>query len=138
MLKRIISLLVVTVIGVVSMTSTVFAAAPPVEASPDWQYTLSCYSDLTISAKTATCISNCISTPSVTRIVIMQVLEKKNSAGEWKNYAVWSTTVFNFVGSLSSTKSNLESGIYRLRSVYYVYSGSNYEKITKYSSTKIV
>lgn len=139
MFRRIISLLIVVVIGVVGMTSTAFAAAPPEEATPNWQYTNSCSYALTISNKTATCISRVTGYYGITtRIVIMQVLEKQNSKGEWKNYAVWSTTIFGCDGALTSTKSNLESGTYRLRSVFYVYSGSKTETITKYSATKTV
>lgn len=137
--KRIISFLIIAVVGIVSMTSTAFAAAPPIEASPDWQYTSLCSSSLVISGKTATCYSLVTGyRGTTTKIVIMQVLEKKNSAGEWKNYAVWSTTIFDYLGSLTSTKTNLESGTYRLRSVFYVYSGSKKETITKYSAEKTV
>ena len=139
MFRRIISLLLVVVIGAMSMTNTAFAAAPPEVATPNWQYTSSCSSAFTISNKTAICTSDCVGyNGTTTRIFIMQVLEKKNSAGVWKNYEVWSTTSFTFFATLTSTKSNLESGTYRLRTVYYVYSGSKYETITKYSATKTV
>lgn len=139
MFKRIVSLLIIAVISVVGMTGTAYAAAPPEEASPNWSYTNKCSHVFTVSGKTATVTSTCIGYSNITtKIFIIQVLEKKNSAGEWKNYAVWSTTIFNYAGSLTNTKSNLESGTYRLRTVFYVYSGSKYETITKYSASKTV
>ena len=73
-----------------------------------------------------------------TKIVMEQTLQKKTSSGGWSEVASWSETDTGYIGSATNTKSSLSSGTYRLKTVFTVYAGSDYEVLTKYSTEKTV
>lgn len=102
-------------------------------------YTVSASSTLTISGTTATCTSTALGYANITtKIVIEHTLQKKTSSGTWSKVASWSETDTGYKGSATNTQSNLSEGTYRLKTVFTVYAGSDYETITKYSSEKTV
>ncbi len=102
-------------------------------------YTESATSTLTISGAKATCISKATGySGETTKIVIEQILQKKTSSGTWNEVTSWSETDTGYIGSATNTKSSLSSGTYRLKTVFTVYAGSNYEVLTKYSTEKTV
>lgn len=150
MVKRIVSLMLVLVTAVIGLTTTAFAQevsvcnlytekASATEVTPYWLYTNTYSSELSISGTTATCTSKVTGYPGVTtKIVITQTLQKKNSSGEWEKVTSWEKTVDGFTASVTNYAYNLSKGTYRLKSVFKVYSGSDYETITKYSSEKTV
>ena len=102
-------------------------------------YTYSCTSKLSISGSTASCVSEVNGySGKTTKIVITQILQKKNSSGSWSNAKSSNKTVNSSSGSLSSTYSGLAKGTYRLVTSATVYAGNNREVVTSYSSTKTV
>ena len=136
--------LIAVVLAAVTMLSSniIMASAEPIIDSPideivteEYQYTSRLGSNLTFSGKTATCNSTVYGfSNTTTKIVITQTLQRQ-SGSSWYSVASWSKTFNSWYGFYGNTKSSLSSGIYRLKTVAKVYSGSNYETITIYSST---
>ena len=135
MAKKIIAAIVITFITIVCLSGTVFAQ----EASVYNLYTSSCSSTLTISGTTAKCTSRATGYRNeTTKIVITQTLQKKTSAGSWNNVSNWSKTDTGYKSYAANSKSNLAKGTYRLKTVFKVYAGSDYETLTKYSLNKTI
>ena len=139
-MKKIISLALAALLAL--NTSFVVLADPdpetPVEPGiiEEYQYTSSISSSLYISNNTASCESTVIGFSGLaTRVEITQTLQKK-SGNSWNFYTSWVKNYNNWYGILSTTKTGLSSGTYRLKTVAKVYSGNNYETITVYSSTR--
>lgn len=97
---------------------------------PRYAYTTSASSYLTISYNKASCISSVSANNSVTKISATQYLEKKNGR-TWSTVSgcVWSDSSNRNSLTMSNSKSSLSSGTYRVRTVFTVYSGSNYESV---------
>ena len=122
--------------------TNIIASAEPVVDSPideivieGYQYTSRLSSDLTFSGKTATCNSTVYGFSGITtKIVITQTLQRQSSSS-WTYVTSWSKTFNSWYGFYGNTRSSLSSGTYRLKTVAKVYSGSNYETITIYSSS---
>lgn len=135
MAKKIIAAIVMTVVAVVCLSGTVFAQ----EVSICNLYTSSCSSTLTVSGTTAKYISQATGYRNeTTKIVITQTLQKKTSTGSWNKVSSWSETDTGYKGYATNSKSGLSKGTYRLKTVFKVYAGSNYETLTKYSSNKTI
>lgn len=133
-MKRIVSLFIVFTVASVMLTFGAGALGYQI----DNLYTNSYSSSLTVSGDSATCKSKLNGYSGVTtKIVITQSLQKKSS-GSWSTVKTSSTTIFNFAGTLKKTYSGLSKGTYRVKSVFTVYSGSDYETLTKYSSSKTI
>lgn len=133
MLKRLVALCCSVILSTsfVIGTSTSAAVIPP--DRPTYSYTSDCSSSLSISGSTATCESKLLGySGTTTKIVVKQILQKNNS-GRWEDICSWTHTSYTFFASVTNYKYSLTSGTYRLKSVFTVYSGSNYETITKYS-----
>ena len=93
-------------------------------------------SKLTISGTTATCKSTVIGDSGVTRIVAVQTLEKQNFLWFWETYdnTTWTNTVYSNTLVMSNTKTGIESGNYRLKTVFTLTnSQGKSETITVYS-----
>lgn len=135
MFKKLVSLICVMIVSIFCFGIAVSAEI----IAPCTLYTDSASSTLTISETTATCSSTAKGYANVTtKIVIKQTLQKKSSSGIWCKVASWSETDTGYKGSATNTKSGLSSGTYRLKTIFTVYAGSDYETITKYSSEKTV
>lgn len=135
MLKKIISIALATIMLICFWGLNVSAN----DVMPCDLYTASASSSLTISGTKATCISKATGySGETTKIVISQTLQKKSILGTWSKVSSWSETDSGYIGSATNTKSSLSSGTYRLKTVFTVYAGSDYETITKYSSEKTV
>lgn len=131
MLKRIITILL-TVIAIVSTAIPAYAINI---ANPCYLYTSSASSTLTISSKTANCESFLNGYRSTTtKIKATQYLEKKNGSN-WNTVSggTWSDTQNGSSFSMCNSMSNLESGTYRLKTVFTVYSGTKSETVSKTS-----
>lgn len=134
MIKKVASLLCAVVLSTSFAVGNVASAAVILTDSPAYSYTHECSSDLSISGTTATCYSSVTGYYNeTTKIVIVQTLQKKNSSGNWYDVCSWNSTIYNYRGSLTNTKSSLSSGTYRLKTVATVYAGTENETITKYS-----
>lgn len=131
MLKKIIAMLMAAVMSVACLGTVAFADG----VMPRYVYATNCESNLSISNSTATCTSKATGkVGQTTKIVIEQTLQKQTTSGSWSSVASWSKTAASRTCTATNTKSSLSSGTYRLKSVFYVYEGVNYEQITVYSS----
>lgn len=132
MLKKLIAMLMAAVMSVACFSTAAFANG----IMPCYVYATNCESNLSISNSTATCTSKATGkVGQTTKIVIEQTLQKQTTSGSWSSVASWSKTASSSTCIATNTKSSLSSGTYRLKSVFYVYEGVNYEQITVYSST---
>ena len=98
-------------------------------------------STLTISGKTAKCESKLIGHSDVKSCKVVQTLEKKWGLWIWNEVdgASWTKTVDTRAISLVNTKSGLDSGTYRLKSVFTLTNSSGKsETITVYSDEEMV
>jgi hypothetical protein len=121
------------------MATSVFAAGEDLfiteELESPYAYTSKITSTLSISSKNATCQSNVQGiTGTVTKIIITQTLQKKSNS-TWSDVTSWSKTVNTSGTRFNNTKSSISSGTYRVKTSAKVYSGSNYETVTAYSTT---
>ncbi len=87
------------------------------------------YNELTISGTTATCYSEAQGESVVTRIEMTHYLEKKtllwwNTVADWTKQTNTSQTL-----TITTGRTGLESGTYRLRTVVTYYCGSETEEI---------
>lgn len=127
--------MLVFIIAVMGLTSTAFAQ----ETSVYDLYTDIAENSLSISGTTATCTSKATGySGKATKILITQTLQKKNSSGNWDKVNSWTKTFNSNKALIVNYEYKLSKGTYRLKSVFKVYSGSDYETITKYSSGKTV
>ncbi len=139
MFKRIISLLCAfTIISSFNMIECVSAAVvQPV--APAYSYTYECSSELSVSGTTLTCTSYLAGYYNITdKIVVYQYLQRKNASNEWVTIYSWYNVINNHIGSVINYRYSVASGSYRLKTTFDVYSGTNYETITKYSKTKTI
>lgn len=101
----------------------------------DYLYTYSISNSLSITNHTASCMSTVLGYPELTtKIRIEQILQKKNGSS-WSNKVYFINTYNTYIAIYSTQKSDLQSGTYRLKTIAKVYSGDDYETITKYSNT---
>ncbi|WP_028509276.1 hypothetical protein [Ruminococcus sp. NK3A76] len=101
----------------------------------EYIYTRQISNYLSISNNTASCLSTVMGYPDVTtKIRIEQILQKKNGSS-WSNKVYFINTYNTYIAIYSTQKSDLQSGTYRLKTIAKVYSGDDYETITKYSNT---
>ncbi len=109
--------------------------------SPAYEYAMSTKSYLTITSSTAECKSVCEGMAGVTQITVEHTLEKHWGLWIWNEVdgASWTKTVDTRAISLVNTKSGLDSGTYRLKSVFTLKSSSGEpEVITIYSEEKSI
>ena len=101
----------------------------------EYLYTLQISNSLSITNHTASCLSTVVGYPELTtKIRIEQILQKKNGSS-WSNKVYFINTYNTYIAIYSTQKSDLQSGTYRLKTIAKVYSGDDYETITKYSNT---
>lgn len=101
----------------------------------EYVYTRQISNYLSITDNTASCLSTVVGYYNVTtKIRIEQTLQKKNGSS-WSDKVFFTNTYNTNVAIYSTQKSGLASGTYRLKTVAKVYSGDDYETVTKYSST---
>lgn len=95
-------------------------------------------STLTISGTTATCTSIYKdNSNSTTKVVITQTLEKQSFLWTWKTVGGTRTkTVNGSTATLTGKVSGLESGTYRVKTVFEVTADGETETITVYSAEK--
>lgn len=97
-------------------------------------------SELSISNKTARCTST-VGSDNAASITVTQTLQKQNGSSSWDNVdgAEWTKTIeYNSI-RLSSSKNGLDSGTYRVKSVFKLTDNNGKtETVTAYSSEKKV
>lgn len=98
-------------------------------------------SELSISLGKATCTSICKGESAVVNISVVQTLQKHRNFWTWDNVsgASWTSTSSSKTLDVTNFKSDLESGTYRLKSVFTLTtSDGDTETITKYSEEQKV
>lgn len=95
-------------------------------------------STLIISGTTANCTSQYVAAEdNVTKVVITQTLEKQSFLWTWKTVGGTRTkTVNGSTATLTGKVSGLESGTYRVKTVFEVTADGETETITVYSAEK--
>ncbi len=110
--------------------------------SPTYEIARNPTSSLSISGKTASCKSEADGDNTVVSITVEQTLEKYSGwLWIWDNVddASWSKTVSRNSIDFSNTKSDLNSGTYRLKSVFTLTNSSGKtETITIYSEEETI
>lgn len=136
MIKKITAAILTVIVSVLVFCTVVSAN----EISLRTTYLMTCSSTLTISGTTATCDSNATGYYGETsKIAITQILQKKISSDKWEDVNSWSETDQGYKGSATNYEYNLTKGeIYRLKSVFTVYAGSDFETVEKCSFEKTV
>ena len=99
---------------------------------PFYTYTNDYTTIINISNGSVCCTADVTGYSSTTKITITMTLQKKTLFW-WSDIETWTTTVYNFTALLSGTVYNVDSGTYRTKAVYTVYSGNDSETITGYS-----
>ena len=131
MFKRGLALL----ITIVSLFTFFCLTASANEDAVTYLYTNYCSSKLTISSLNATCKSELKGySGTTTKIEVTQTLQVKNGA-QWRKCESWSATYYGYYCYYTNSRSVYSGNQYRVKSEFKVYSGSNYENITVYSST---
>lgn len=102
-----------------------------------YAHTTSVTSTLNIYNGTAYCKSTVQCDSTVNKIDGVQYLEKKNG-DNWDVVDDWTGSSSRNALTLNNSKDNIDSGTYRVRAVFTVYSGSSSETIEKISSEKTV
>ena len=98
-------------------------------------------SELILNGTTATCRSIVNGNSDVTKIIAVQTLEKQGFLWFWDTYdnTTWTKTVNSNTLTMSNTKSELDSGNYRLKTVFTLTDKQGKsETITVYSDEKTV
>ena len=136
-------------ISVVMMCSVVSVPAFAVDetqivtdlVSPAYEYAAKTENYLTITSSNADCKSLCEGMAGVTQITVEHTLEKHWGLWIWSEVdgASWTKTVYSDTIRLSNTKSGLDSGTYRLKSVFTLTNSSGKsETITIYSEEETI
>lgn len=142
MTKRLVSIMLVIVM-LLSFSTFASAEVTPVinredfensgTVQPLYNYTNQCLTNLTKVNGKASCVADVTGyNGTTTKIEITMTLQKKTLLW-WSTAETWTATYNTFYGTLTKSIS-VDSGTYRVKAVYKVYSGSNSESITSYSS----
>ncbi len=135
--KRIICLLMSVLL---LFPMNMFASAATIEepsVQPRWTYTNFTSSALAINtAGKAYCTSDIQAYDNVTKIHIKTTLQKYTVLW-WSKVEVWEATFYDVCGTISEY-TYVDSGRYRVKSEFTVYSGSDTEEITTLSQEKKV
>lgn len=123
-----------------SVTASANAISPSV-VQPYYEEAKIAKSELYINGTTAICESRVEGNPDVTKIVAVQTLEKQGFLWIWGTYddTTWTKTVYTNTLTMSNSKSGLENGKYRLKTVFTLTDkNGKTETITVYSDEKTV
>ena len=144
-IKKIMALVLSTVIIVSCLSVTSYAEdlSPIIveEDIPEYENVRSLSNSLTISSTTAYCDSVCTGFNNVVQITVTQTLQKFWGLWIWNDVsgASWQDTSMTNEIDISTSKSDLSSGTYRLKSVFTLCTQNGQtETITIYSSENTV
>lgn len=109
--------------------------------APCYEYAVSVASYLSITdGTTANCESIASGLPGVTKITMVQTIEKHWALGIFfrVDNASWTTTKYSQNAAVVNKKYNMESGTYRMVTDFTFYYGDQTETITVYSDEDVV
>lgn len=142
--RKILAILIGAMVFCTSLTASAYAETTSLSVdigvSPLYEIAKIATSNLNISGTTAYCTSSASGTDAVS-ITVEQTLQKQGFLWSWSGVkdASWEKNVNLNTISFSNTKSDLESGKYRLKSVFKLTDkNGKTEKITVYSAEKTV
>lgn len=140
-LQKLIGAALAAVLCITPVTQANAAVAEPYSiVSPLYEIAGDTCSDLYINGTSASCTSN-VKYSSAVKITAEQYLQKQGFLWIWGTYddAEWTKTVDANTISMSNSKSGLESGKYRLKTVFKLTDkNGKTETITVYSNEKSV
>lgn len=108
--------------------------------APCYEYAMSVASLLAIDGTTASCESVARGISGVTKITMVQTIEKHWALGIFfrVDNASWTTTKYSENATVINKKYNMASGTYRMVTDFTFYYGDQTETITVYSTEKTV
>ncbi len=138
MAKKVFSAFLCSVLLLLTMSVGVSAQSVQEEKDPEIQprysYTVSTAASIYVSNGMIACHGEVEGYPgTATKVTITLYLQKKTLFW-WSDEEEWSTSYNRYYGSFTGKVTLPESGTYRTKAVYTVYSGSSSETITGYSS----
>lgn len=137
-MKKLISLLLSLAVSILTCV-TVFAAVPVGNddlVTPCYEMASRVTGTLSVNGTTATCYSLAYGKSGVTKIKVEQTLEKQGLFWIWDEVdgASWTKTVSSSTATVTNKKTGLDSGTYRLKTVFKLTaSDGTTETITVYS-----
>ena len=146
MLKKLVSVLL-SVVLLFALSTTSYAQGFNVnmpddfsqlgsDVMPCFEYTNTTYTSLSISnSGVATCSTSLNGYSGTTTKIVIKMTLQSDSWLWWSTEKEWTTTINNWYGSFVKS-TNVDSGTYRVKVEYTVYSGSKSEEITTYSQEK--
>jgi len=127
---------VLTIITVLALCS--FSSDDRPDDNSDYLYTWSCYSELNVSGSNGECVSHLVGYSGITtKIVVKQYLQVKDG-NRWRTAQYWTNTYYNYYCELVNNRTLYSGNTYRVYTEFTVYSGTNSELVTAYSSTHSV
>lgn len=138
MVKKVFSVFLCSILFLLTMSVGVSAQTVQKEEElliqPRYSYTRSTTTDIYVSNGMIACHGEVEGYPgTATKVTITLYLQKKTLFW-WSEEEEWSTSYNRYYGSFTGKVTLPESGTYRTKAVYTVYSGSSSETITGYSS----
>ncbi len=140
-MKKVFSVLAVIFMCLSVPMNTSASSVPYDVVQPCYEKAHNVESILTITGNTAKCESSADCVDNVVRVIADQTLEKQVFLWFWDTYedTTWNKTGFSNSFSMINTKSGLESGNYRLKTVFTLTDkNGETETITIYSDEKAV
>ena len=144
MLKKFIALLL-SIVLLFALSTVAYAQSPDVvlqnesaqsDIMPCFEYINTTYTLLSISSDgTATCLATLSGYNGVTTKIEIKMTLQKKTLFWWSEVDSWTKTVNDSQCSFKKTAS-IDGGTYRVKAEFTVYSGSNREETTSYSSEK--
>lgn len=133
-MRKLLSVLITLCLTVCLVSTTVSAAVADPGISPNYNYVTGVYPKV-ISAGTNSVKYSCnvVGKSGTTQVKIYLYLEEYYN-GEWRGIDAVSTSVNGKDATVSDTHSAVKGRKYRCYTNVYAYKGSDYEKITRYSS----
>lgn len=135
-MKKILSVLLILLMTF-NCFSYSYAALPEDNeiVQPMYSYVTQLLTDIAIENNVATCKIYAKGINGTTTKIEIDLTLQKKTALWWSTVEAWEVNYLQYTAQHSRTFS-VNSGTYRLKAVYKVYSGTNYETITEYSGTK--
>lgn len=116
----------------------VFVSAEDVAVQPRFNYTAFTATSLDITTQgVASCLATAEGYNGITTKVEIQMILQKSIKRRWTDMVTWEGA-FNGMDGYLNELTTVTTGTYRVKAVYTVYSGSDYEEITSYSQEKYI
>ena len=116
------------------------AAVSAEETAVQPRYSYTCYNstglDITTDG-TAYCLADAEGYDGITTKIHIQMTLQRSIRRRWTDIATWEGTFYDVVGALSETTTTT-TGTHRVKAIFTVYSGSDYEVIENISQEKYI